>query len=800
MTLMKTLFAIPLLFLAFVAMGANPIPVGPEYNTLVDLLAHQPVANIVAKSYTLKGTNTIGDGGGGDFYWVAGSVEPTNTTSVFEWGTGRLFRQPANIVNNIHAGDIYTTNLYVTNITIEGSSYTTNTYVTNINSTIINTNVYQEFNSTTNLIQNSYLTITNSYVTNVNSVVITTNTYQEFNYVTNLTENSYLTVTNSYVTNISNVTINTNTYQEFSFTTNIIDNSVVIITNTYITINGTNVATVNPTIGYLPYLDNTNHFGDSWLYQSGTNIVDVGGFIAPDITANSGGTNEFGDTIFDWSVTLGGVARTNWPSGILDLTTGYVPYALNSTTLTNSPLYFIDNHRFGWTNTSPFLFYDEGNANLGMGRLTFSSPSTAASDTSIGYGAAWQLDTGGNNTSVGVYAGRSLRDGDNNVFIGSVAGNNNDGDDNTAIGYGALYGQLGSLNTATGASAGTGNSGDGTKNVFSGALAGYGVDHGTNNVFAGYSAGGVNGGSGTKNRSVIVGGDTGHWTTNLWDSVLVGSESQLNHDQGKTNIIGIGSQVTVTNNNEIVIGNTNNTKFIVPITTYTGTGVNVLYDDGTFKTAGSVSATNLVADLSEWYTTGDANFAPTGGFTTVDFGSPGSKPMQVSLPANGTYIINAVIGWTVNQVATSNWLLTVKLNCSEGGDIAGTTQQFGYNDAALANATGAIVEPNIPIRCKVMTTAAATVHVEAQFVSTGSLSTATINYQSSTMDYVKIADTYLNPMPSRQKDRYRLFEAKPALGGALVTRGSLDNCGKLQLCHQTRLETGPGRRTAQRRT
>lgn len=32
-------------------------------------------------------------------------------------------------------------------------------------------------------------------------------------------------------------------------------------------------------------------------------------------------------------------------------------------------------------------------------------------------------------------------------------------------------------------------------------------------------------------------------------------------------------------------------------------------------------------------------------------------------------------------------------------------------------------------------------------------------------------------MPARPKDRYRIFEAKPSIGGGLVTRGSSDNCG-----------------------
>lgn len=78
---------------ALLLIAAAAIPVGPEYDTLNDLLAHQPVPNVAAKWYNLKGRTTIGDGGGGTFYWVNGSTTTTNAGTVFRWGNGRLVRQ-----------------------------------------------------------------------------------------------------------------------------------------------------------------------------------------------------------------------------------------------------------------------------------------------------------------------------------------------------------------------------------------------------------------------------------------------------------------------------------------------------------------------------------------------------------------------------------------------------------------------------------------------------------------------------------------------------------------------------------
>lgn len=79
--------------------AAAAIPVGPEYDTLTDLLSHQPIPNVNAKWYSLKGRVTIGDGFQGEFMWVNGSITTTNAGTVFAWGNGRLIRIYIGAVN-----------------------------------------------------------------------------------------------------------------------------------------------------------------------------------------------------------------------------------------------------------------------------------------------------------------------------------------------------------------------------------------------------------------------------------------------------------------------------------------------------------------------------------------------------------------------------------------------------------------------------------------------------------------------------------------------------------------------------
>lgn len=70
-----------------------PLPVGPEYDTVAEILAHLPPTGALAKSYQVKGRGSMGDLGGGQFFWVKNSTLPTNNGTVFAWAGGRLIRQ-----------------------------------------------------------------------------------------------------------------------------------------------------------------------------------------------------------------------------------------------------------------------------------------------------------------------------------------------------------------------------------------------------------------------------------------------------------------------------------------------------------------------------------------------------------------------------------------------------------------------------------------------------------------------------------------------------------------------------------
>lgn len=121
---MKTFLVLCSILFTISLSASTPIPVGPEYDTLTDLLAHQPLTNNVAKWYFLKGTNTIGDSGAGDFYWLNGSAAATNADSIFAWGPGRLFKVSAASTNyTVAAGTVVSV---VTNVSGGTVTFTVN--------------------------------------------------------------------------------------------------------------------------------------------------------------------------------------------------------------------------------------------------------------------------------------------------------------------------------------------------------------------------------------------------------------------------------------------------------------------------------------------------------------------------------------------------------------------------------------------------------------------------------------------------------------------------------------------------
>lgn len=161
-----------------------------------------------------------------------------DTITITNLGANNVFVTNITSVLNV-TSNLYVTNLWVTNF-YGGNTYTTNLWVTNLYATFA-TNYFS-----TNL----YLT--NLWVTNLYA----TNIYGGDTYTTNLYVTNFY-AGNTYNTNI--VTINTNVY----------------FTNTYVFINGTNVATVNPTDLYVPARLNSTNFIDTSLHLNAPDSKDM---------------------------------------------------------------------------------------------------------------------------------------------------------------------------------------------------------------------------------------------------------------------------------------------------------------------------------------------------------------------------------------------------------------------------------------------------------------------------------------------------------------------------------------------
>ena len=160
----------------------------------------------------------------------------------------------------------------------------------------------------------------------------------------------------------------------------------------------------------------------------------------------------------------------------------------------------------------------------------------AGNNTLYGYGTGTRITSGDNNTHMGYNAGSYTTTNDGTTYIGARAGEDATGGSNTAVGLEALKKSTGSRNSAVGHEAGNSITSGGS-NVLFGWRAGDTIVGGSNNVILGYNA---DVGASSSNN-IVIGYD-----------VAAGSSS-----------------------NEIIIGNSNHTKFTV-----TGIGL-------TFATSGN---------------------------------------------------------------------------------------------------------------------------------------------------------------------------------------------------------------------
>jgi hypothetical protein len=182
-------------------------------------------------------------------------------------------------------------------------------------------------------------------------------------------------------TNIFNTIYVTNLY-----TTNITANYITVTTN--ITVNGTNVAVINPTDGKYPYRSGTNSFGDGAITHidantAGVDEMDIGTLVVTNLMTGGVVISDTGGTLTNVPVGTGALLNdgaNNFSWGGLDSLWTNVAGILQPKDLT-LPLMITNQVIFGpgtsnvlyrsvgalvYTNVSPGILIDNGGNSIGM--------------------------------------------------------------------------------------------------------------------------------------------------------------------------------------------------------------------------------------------------------------------------------------------------------------------------------------------------------------------------------------------------------------------------------------------------
>ena len=199
----------------------------------------------------------------------------------------------------------------------------------------------------------------------------------------------------------------------------------------------------------------TSAIGATAVGSDGQVLTSNGAGSAPTFQAASGGATDI-DGLSD--------ALTNSSGSTLGLGTGALAADDGSTNYNTAVGNNALNDMTSGNNSVAFGYYAGGMATTGIWNTYigtrsgsgYSDPSTASYNMASGGQALGRVTTGGNNTAVGYYSSQQLTTGTENTTLGHQAGlgiiaqnycvaigkdsmNNNDGDYNTAVGYGAGY-------------------------------------------------------------------------------------------------------------------------------------------------------------------------------------------------------------------------------------------------------------------------------------------------------------------------------------------------------------------------
>lgn len=381
--------------------------------------------------------------------------------------------------------------------------------------------------------------------------------------------------------------------------TNYYDTTIItnVIVKGRLLIEGTNVSSVNPTIGRVPYNSDGTNFSDSvWSMTSDTNAI---GFNSSSpflrwITESSKYSLGMGDgALLSWTTASGGSENIaiGWNT-MSNLTTGagntvvgsragkdmvggngntaLGAFSMLGVTNTDDNVAIGYQAGFGGTENTSVGAYSgyllTGSANTMLGYAAGKVAVGVLQSTIVGSHAGYAMTAGIGNTLLGHDAGDTIGDGDYNTVLGwggMSLGTAGEPHDNTIIGTAAYSRGTNSYNTVIGTSAfavtkegventivgwKSGNTASQDYATLIGANAGYNAqDTNGYNTYVGYSAGSGNRKSG---YNTFIGAKTG--------------EQILDAVNERTNAIAIGYNVKPTNSNEIVIGNTSQSGLFVP--------------------------------------------------------------------------------------------------------------------------------------------------------------------------------------------------------------------------------------------
>jgi hypothetical protein len=292
---------------------------------------------------------------------------------------------------------------------------------------------------------------------------------------------------------------------------------------------------------------------------------------------------------------------------------------------------------------------------------------TAVNNVLVGFQAGNGLTTGNNATIVGYQAGQGLTTaGGNAAFFGYQAGQNVTGSSDTAVGYNALLGSVGTpstgnFNTAVGTSALTVIEGAAQNNTVVGGDAASALTSGSFNTIMGHSAGNK---ITTGSQNVIIGEKVASTTLQTGSgNILIGVGNNIDTPvAGTTNTLNIGGVITAT-----AIGTPSSSVMTMPGNVIVSGTLKNLWAAASNTVSFAAGGTGTINDNSGAGGSINANLVAAAAGLHACFAVATAQPLVVN--ANGTDVIYLGASPTVagGNLSSSTVGSTVCLAAVEAG-------------------------------------------------------------------------------------------------------------------------------------